>query len=134
MAPGLRVPARAAGLIAVLILAAGCGEEADDTPVLDFPTVVAAEAAQAADGTWRFDVTLSSPYDTPAHYADAWRVRDADGTVYGVRELLHDHANEQPFTRSLSGVEIPDGVTVVEIQGRDSENGWAPEHLEFELP
>ena len=131
MAPGLRVPARAAGLIAVLLLAAGCGEEADDTPALDFPTVVAAEATQAADGTWRFDVTLSSPYDTPEHYADAWRVRDQSGSrIYGVRELAHHHANEQPFTRSLSGVEIPDGVTVVWIEGRDSENGWGPS---FEL-
>ena len=91
-------------------------------------------ADRADDGTWRFDVTLSSPYDTPEQYADAWRVMHADGTVYGVRELLHDHADEQPFTRSLSGVEIPDGVTVVELHGRDSENGWSPQRFAFELP
>lgn len=134
MAADLRVLARAVGLIVAALLAAGCSEEADEPPTLEFPTVVDATAAPAGDGTWTFDVTISSPYDSPAQYADAWRIIDADGTVYGVRELLHDHAGEQPFTRSLRGVEIPDAVTIVEIQGRDSENGWSPQRLEFTLP
>ena len=33
-----------------------------------------------------------------------------DGKVLGYRKLHHPHENEQPFTRSLSGVEIPDEV------------------------
>lgn len=96
------------------------------TPADDglFPDVVAAEAVRDDDGTWRFDVTLSSPYDQPDRYADAWRVLDVDGVELGVRVLTHDHANEQPFTRSLSGVEIPDDVTEVTIEGRDQRNGW----------
>lgn len=51
----------------------------------------------------RVAATTSSPYDSPDRYADAFRVLAPDGTVLGVRELLHDHANEQPLTRSLSG-------------------------------
>ena len=103
-------------------------------PSTFFPDVLAAEAIRADDGTWTFAVTLSSPYDTPEHYADAWRVVDPDGTEYGSLVLLHDHANEQPFTRSQAGIEIPEGVTTVRIEGRDQLNGWGGTFLNFELP
>ncbi len=52
------------------------------------------------------------------------RLGRPDGLLYGMRELTHDHAGEQPFTRSLSGVEIPAGVERVTIEGRDQLNGW----------
>lgn len=99
-----------------------------------FPDVVNVEALKAADGSYTFDVTISSPYDTPERYADAWRVRSTDGTVYGVRELFHDHAGEQPFTRSLSGVEIPPDVETVVIEGRDLANGWGGTKMTVDLP
>jgi hypothetical protein len=88
------------------------------------PDVVEAVARQAVDGSWTFDVTVSSPYDTPQRYADAWRVLAPDGTQLGIRELLHDHAGEQPFTRSLSGVEIPGDISEVTVEARDQINGW----------
>jgi hypothetical protein len=86
------------------------------------------------DGTYDFAVTVSSPYDSPDRYADAWRVRGEDGTVYGIRELLHEHANEQPFERSLADVLIPDGVTTVIVEGRDLVNGWGGNTITIELP
>ena len=89
-----------------------------------FPDVLEVAATQGDDGTWTFDVTISSPYDSPDRYADAWRVLGPGGTELGVRELLHDHAGEQPFTRSLSGIEIDDDVTEVTVQARDQLNGW----------
>jgi len=98
-----------------------------------YPDVVDATVERNGD-TFTFDVTISSPYDTPERYADAWRVVGPDGTVLGVRELLHDHQNEQPFTRSLSGVEIPDDVDTVTIEGRDQVNGWGGATVEVELP
>ena len=88
-----------------------------------YPDIVDATVSPT-DGGWRFDVTVSSPYDTPERYADAWRIVGPDGTVYGIRELTHDHAAEQPFTRSLDGVSIPDDVTSVTIEGRDQRYGW----------
>jgi len=97
-----------------------------------FPAVIAAVAV-AGEGGWSFDVTISSPYDTPQRYADAWRIVGPDGTVFGVRELAHDHAAEQPFTRSLSGVTIPDDVVAVTIEGRDLANGWGGPTLEVAL-
>jgi N-acetylmuramoyl-L-alanine amidase len=98
-----------------------------------YPDVI--EASVSLVGTsYTFDVTVSSPYDSPDRYADAWRVVGDDGQVYGVRELTHDHANEQPFTRSLTGVEIPETVGSVTIEGRDLVYGWGGATVEITLP
>ena len=97
-----------------------------------FPDVIDA-VATAADAGWNFDVTVSSPYDTPERYADAWRVIGPDGIVFGVRELLHDHADEQPFTRSLRDVDIPPDVDLVVVEGRDSSNGWGGQTVDVAL-
>jgi hypothetical protein len=67
---------------------------------------------------------MASPYDTPSRYADGWRVMAADGTVFGVHSLTHDHAAEQPFTRTQSGVEIPDDIDTVIVEGRDISSGF----------
>ncbi|MGB8361039.1 MAG: hypothetical protein WCE80_06520, partial [Acidimicrobiia bacterium] len=79
-------------------------------------------------------VTMSSPYDTASRYADAWRVVGDDGVVYGVNELTHDHAAEQPFTRSLTGVEIPASVSTVVVEGRDQVYGWGGATVTVTLP
>jgi hypothetical protein len=109
------------------------GDEAERAADPRFPDVIDAVATRDTDGTWTFSVTLSSPYDSPQRYADAWRVVGADGTVYGVRALVHDHAAEQPFTRSQSAVAIPDDVESVTIEGRDLANGWGGTTLAIDL-
>ena len=107
-------------------------EEADATGEQRFPEVIDASAELTNLG-WAFDVTVSSPYDSADRYADAWRVVGPDGTVYAIRELTHDHAAEQPFTRSIQSVEIPDDVAVVTIEGRDQTNGWGGAVFELTL-
>lgn len=82
-----------------------------------YPDILAVELMPAADGSFTVVVTVSSPYDTPARYADGWRVLAPDGNLIAEHTLLHDHAAEQPFTRQQSGVRIPDGVSSVTIQG-----------------
>jgi hypothetical protein len=129
-------------LIAVFLLASCAGPTATqqtattDNSVVDekYPDVVEVEVVRATNGTFRFDVTVSSPYDSPERYADAWRIMGSEGVVYGTRELLHDHAGEQPFTRSLIGVEIPDGVEFVTVEARDLINGWGGDTREVQLP
>lgn len=123
-------------IIAALVLglvALGCASSgaADDDGL--YPDVVDAVARQADDGTWEFDVTISSPYDSPERYADAWRVLGPDGDQLAIRELNHDHASEQPFTRSLSGVAIPADLNEVTIQGRDQVNGWGGDTVTVRL-
>ena len=98
-----------------------------------FPDVIDAKAAVSSTG-WSFAVTISSPYDSPDRYADGWRILGPDGTEYGFRLLTHDHASEQPFTRALDGVAIPDGVTTVTIEGRDQEFGFGGATFELTLP
>jgi len=125
--------------IMMTIVVVGCGGadgvEDRDTGADDlFPDVVAATIEIGSDGRYSIEVTISSPYDTPERYADAWRVLDPDGNVLGVRELAHDHATEQPFTRSLSGVEIDERVPNVIIEGRDRVNGWGGVTVSVEVP
>lgn len=107
------------------------------------PLLSAAETQQYPDvlnatvtdlgSQWRISATMSSPYDTPERYADGFRVLTEDGTELGVRTLWHDHAGEQPFTRSLSGVEIPAGRDYVIIQGRDQRYGWGGQVVRVRL-
>lgn len=86
--------------------------------------MVAARAERSADGTWRFEVTVAHEDESWDHYADLWQVLAPDGTVLGERVLAHPHVNEQPFTRSLNGVTIPDGTDRVEVRARDSVHGF----------
>ncbi|KAJ54654.1 hypothetical protein ACMU_16190 [Actibacterium mucosum KCTC 23349] len=95
--------------------------------------IVAAEATPSGDA-WRFSVTLRHADTGWDHYADGWEVLGPDGNRLGFRELLHPHVNEQPFTRSLNGVQIPGGVTEVTIRAHDNVHGWAEETLTLTLP
>jgi N-acetylmuramoyl-L-alanine amidase len=81
-----------------------------------------------------FEVTISSPYDSADRYADGFRIVGDDGEVYGVRELTHDHANEQPFTRNLGSVDIPATVDTVTVEARDLVYGWGGETVSVALP
>ncbi|MFA8443366.1 hypothetical protein [Yoonia sp.] len=81
----------------------------------------------------RFSVTLSHPDTGWDHYADGWEVLDADGNSLGVRELLHPHVTEQPFTRSLSGVIVPEGAKVVYVRARCNVDGWSDDLFEVVL-
>jgi len=99
-----------------------------------FPDVLSATITPESDGTYTLNVTMSSPYDTPERYADGWRVLAPDGTVLGEKILTHDHASEQPFTRTLSGVSIPADVAAITVEGRDSSNGYGGQTVDIQVP
>jgi hypothetical protein len=96
--------------------------------------VINAEAQRTAENTYRFAVTVRHADSGWDHYADRWDVLAPDGTVLGTRVLLHPHETEQPFTRSLSGVVIPQGIHTVEVRAHDSEHGYGGASLSIELP
>ena len=98
------------------------------------PADVLTAKAEKMGGAWRFDVTVRHADTGWEHYADAWRVVGPDGTVYGTRTLYHPHVDEQPFTRSLSGVQIPKGVRNVVIESHDSVHGWGGAKVSVTLP
>ena len=107
---------------------------AADTSQQKYPDVLNAKVQPRGADTFDFDVTVSSPYDTPQRYADGFRVTGKDGTVFGERKLWHDHAGEQPFTRDLYGVKIPRGIRAVVIQARDQKHGYGGKTVDVPLP
>ena len=86
------------------------------------------DVAISGDGPYTFAVTVSSPDTGWDKYADEWRIESETGDVLGVRELAHPHVDEQPFTRSLGGVEVDAGSTVI-VAARDSVEGYCGEEL-----
>ena len=81
-----------------------------------------------------FSVTLEHADEGWNHYADQWDVVTLDGKLLKSRVLYHPHVDEQPFTRSLSGVVIPAGVTQVRIRARDSRHGYSKNEVIVDLP
>lgn len=113
-----------AGALALAAVAARAGE-AD---------VVGAEAREIGDGVYRFQVTVRHADEGWDHYANAWEVVAPDGTVLATRVLAHPHVNEQPFTRNLSSVVIPDGIESVHVRARDSVHGHGGREAEVAVP
>ena len=105
-------------------------------------------AVQAADpstgsgqgGTWTFYVTVQHPDTGWEDYADGWDVLTLDGTVIKpdpnspfTRLLTHPHVNEQPFTRSQSGIVIPDDVTQVRVRAHELVDGYGGREVVVDL-
>jgi hypothetical protein len=81
-----------------------------------------------------FTVTVEHADDGWEHYADRWDVLTPNGDVLGTRVLLHPHVNEQPFSRSLSGVKVPNGLSAVRIRARDSVHGYGGREITVTIP
>jgi hypothetical protein len=115
---------QAAALMLLMMTGTSVAGEAD---------IVGVKAMKASNGTWSFDVTVSHGDEGWDHYANRWDVVAPDGTVLGTRTLLHPHVTEQPFTRSLRGVSVPDGVVSVTVRGNDSVHGTGGREFSVEL-
>lgn len=86
-----------------------------------------------ASGHWTVHTTLKHEDSGWDHYADAWRVVDGKGNVLGTRTLYHPHENEQPFTRSLSSLVIPENIDEVYVEAHDKVHGWSKDRVKVEL-
>lgn len=84
------------------------------------------DARLSADGDrWTVSATVRHADTGWEHYADAFAVVHPDtAEVIAVRVLYHPHVDEQPFTRSLTGVTIPEGVEEVLILARCNVHGF----------
>lgn len=98
-------------------------------------------AAKTSDGSsWTFSVTVAHPDSGWEDYADGWDVVLPDGTVIKpgpdspfTRLLTHPHENEQPFTRSQSGIIIPADVTNVTVRAHDLVDGFGGQEVVVDL-
>lgn len=88
----------------------------------DPPRIVAVETRDSGMG-WKIEVTLDHADSGWDHYAAGWEVLDEAGTRLGFRKLHHPHVNEQPFTRGLHSVMVPDGTRKVYIVAHCSTGG-----------
>ena len=86
------------------------------------------------DGVYRFAVTVSHFDEGWDHYADGFEVIGADGTIYATRVLHHPHVNEQPFTRVLDGVMVPEGTVSVTLRAHDRVHGNGGLEVSVDLP
>ena len=88
------------------------------------------------NGAWTFRVTVSHPDAGWEDYADGWDVVLPDGTIVKpnpdspfTRLLTHPHENEQPFTRSQSGIVIPEDITEVTVRAHDLVDGFGGQEV-----
>jgi len=102
-------------------------------PAFADDAVIENATVSGSGGNYSFSVTLRHGDTGWDDYADGWRVVTADGTELGMRVLYHPHVNEQPFTRSLSGVSIPEGIDEVYIEARTLPDGWGKARLAVSL-
>ena len=94
----------------------------------------ASASAAEATGIWRFDVTVEHNDEGWDHYADAWDVVDpTTQEVLATRVLLHPHENEQPFTRSLSDIEIVESISAVLVRARCQVHGYGGAEILVDL-
>ena len=104
------------------------------SPLLASPPEVVAASAERSGEDWTISVTIRHPETGWDHYASGWEVLTPDGTRLGYRDLTHPHVDEQPFTRSLAGVTVPDGLHFVLIRPRCTMDGWVSTPTRLDLP
>ena len=115
--------------LAAVLTALSLGTAASADPA----RIEAVEAHERADG-WVISVTLLHADTGWEDYADGWRVELPDGTVLAQRVLEHPHVTEQPFTRSKTGIAIPEGVETVHVRARTVTDGWDSRSVVLDLP
>jgi hypothetical protein len=122
---------KGAAAVAVAVIVASCSTTTVAEP--GCADVVEAEI-EAGGGGFTVRATVASADTGWDKYADAWEVRTLDGVVLGTRILTHPHVDEQPFTRTLAAVAIPDDVDRVEVAARDSVQEFCGETAVVAVP
>jgi hypothetical protein len=104
------------------------------TASADEADVIEVDIKKTADDIYSFKVTVRHADEGWDHYANKWDVAAPDGTVLGTRTLYHPHVDEQPFTRSLSGVKIPASITEVTVRTHDSVHQYGGKTMKVAVP
>jgi len=95
--------------------------------------VIDAEVMRESDGSFTFSVTVQHADEGWSHYADHWLILSRDEQLLGVRKLMHPHVKEQPFTRSLPYIQIPDEVTEVIIRAHCSVDNCSGKNITVKI-
>ncbi len=102
--------------------------------------VIAVEAVDHGSLGWTFSVTVRHPDTGWDDYCNGWDVVSDQGVVLKnnstaqfTRLLLHPHEQEQPFTRSQNGIQIPAGVKSLTIRAHDIVHGFGGKEVIIDL-
>ena len=96
--------------------------------------VVKAKITKSVANTFSFSVTVKHGDTGWDHYADRWEILDSKGNILGTRVLFHPHVEEQPFTRSLSGLKIPTVINSVTIRAHDKVHKYGGKQVTVKVP
>lgn len=96
--------------------------------------VVEVDVKRTAEDIYFFKVTVRHADEGWDHYANKWDVVAPDGSVLGTRTLYHPHVDEQPFTRSLSDVKIPESITEVTVRAHDLVHEYGGKTVKVMVP
>ncbi len=122
-------------LLLLVIQATGVAEENTYNPDADYAQVKSVRMVSRSDRQWDFHVSVFHNDESWDHYANVWQIVDpADGAIIGERVLAHPHETEQPFTRSLTGVTIPNGTVEVVIRSRCNLHEYGGKEIRILIP
>ncbi|HID70132.1 MAG TPA: hypothetical protein EYP35_06665 [Desulfobacterales bacterium] len=96
--------------------------------------IVKVDVRKNDTNSYNFSVTVLHKDTGWKHYADKWDIVGEDGTLFGTRILHHPHVSEQPFTRNLSNVNIPESVKSVTVRAHDSVHEYGGKIVTVKLP
>ena len=112
-------------------LASAASADADVTNVF---------AREEQDGTWTFHVSVKHPDTGFRDFADGWdlvtsngAVIKADPTQRFTKILRRPHVKEQPFTRTVKGLELPKDVVKLTVRAHDSVGGFGGREVQINL-
>ena len=97
------------------------------------PKIIDVKADRANDNSYNFHVTVKHNDVSNDHYVNRWEVVDEKGNILAIRILFHPHINEQPFTRSLYGIDLPLNIEKVYVRAKDIVHGYS-KNYEVILP
>jgi hypothetical protein len=96
--------------------------------------IVAVTVQPDGSRSWSFQVTLKHADSGWKHYADRWEILSPTGEILATRVLAHPHINEQPFTRGLSGIVIPDRLESITFRAHDKVHGYGGKQINQTWP
>ncbi len=100
-----------------------------DWNTFDYAHVLATTFHKTARDTYTVSTTIRHNDTGWNNYADAFEVK-GKAVLNGLRVLTHPHENEQPFTRSQSGV-IAQGLVWIESKDNVEGSGGSKIHLDL---
>lgn len=121
-------------VVLAFLLAATSAAAAPGSAAAGEAAVLDATVDANPGGSYAFSATIFHKDEGWKHYADGFEVLGPNGVVLGARPLYHPHVDEQPFTRSLSKVEIPIGVSQVKVRAKCNIHGPGKRVVTLTLP